>query len=365
MKKLKMLMAMAITTIFMVGCAAQPVAPSEGAKPDSDRKLKVTHIVRTNLGDLSFNDSAWGGVQKAGEELGMEVNVIEIGGDQTKYEPTILDASVSDADIIIVNSGALSEAAEQHVRSYPDKKYIFFDVQPTFENEYDNVLALAFKQNESSYLAGSLAALMSETKNIGFVGGTENVIINDFMVGYINGAVDNNKDIKIQTSLIGNTTDTARAKELGLVQINNGADFIHSVAGGAGLGVIDAVYESGDKVWSLGVDSDQAMKLKPTSPDKAERIITSALKDVGSGLYSALKLIAEDKVEWGTLQTMGVAEGVTGIAINEYYEKHVPAEVKAQMEEIRAKIASGDIVVPTAFKMTTEEINGLKDSVRP
>lgn len=364
MKKLKMFMAMVLTTVLLAGCASTPASP-EGEKPTSGEKLKVTHIVRSNLGDLSFNDSAWAGVQKAGEELGMEVNVIEIGGDQTKYEPTILDASVSDADIIIVNSGALSEAAEQHVRSYPDKKYIFFDVQPTFDNQYDNVLALSFKQNESSYLAGSLAGLMTKTNNIGFVGGTENIIINDFMVGYINGAIDSNKDIKVQTALIGNTTDTARAKELGLVQINNGADFIHSVAGGAGLGVIDAVYESGDQIWSLGVDSDQAMKLKPTAPEKADRIITSALKDVGSGLYNALKLISEGKVEWGTLQTMGVAEGVTGIAINEYYEKHVPAEVKAKMKEITEKIAKGEIVVPTAFEMNTEQINTLKDSVRP
>lgn len=363
MKKFKILIALILVAMLSVGCASE--SDDNGENNNPDRPLKVTHIVRTNLGDLSFNDSAWGGVQRAGKELGFEVNVVEIGGDQTKYEPTILDASESDADIIIVNSGALTEAAELYVNNYPDKKYVFFDMQPTFENVYDNVVALSFKQNESSYLAGSLAGLMTNTNNIGFVGGTENIIINDFMVGYINGAVDANPDIKVQTALIGNFTDTTRAKELGIVQINNGADFIHSVAGGAGLGVIDAVYESSENVFSLGVDSDQAMVIKPTSPEKADRIVTSALKDVGSGLFTVLKQIAEGSVKWGSLESMGVAEGVAGIAQNEYYDKHVPNEVKEKLEAIKQDIIDGKIVVDTAFSMSTSEINALKDSVRP
>lgn len=364
MKKFRILIALILVAILAVGCTSETDG-NNGNGGDKDGPLKVTLIVRTNLGDLSFNDSAWGGVQRAGEELGLEVNVVEIGGDQTKYEPTIIDVSESDADIIIVNSGALTEAAELHVNNYPDKKYIFFDMPPTFENVYDNVIAVSFRQNESSYLAGALAGLMSATNNIGFIGGTENIIINDFMVGYINGALDTNPDIKVQTALIGNFTDTTRAKELAIVQINNGADFIHSVAGGAGLGVIDAVFESSENVFSLGVDSDQAMAIKPTSPEKAEIIITSALKDVGSGLYTVLKRIIEGTANWGSLESMGVAEGVAGIAQNEYYDKHVPEDVKKQLETIKQEIIDGTIVVDTAFSMTTAEINQLKDSVRP
>lgn len=335
-----------------------------GAQAQGAKKLKVTHIVRTNLGDKSFNDSAWSGVQRAGRELGLDVKVIEIGGDQTKYEPTFLDASESDADVVIVNSGAMSEVAEKYVGQFPKKKYIFFDMQPTFRNGYPNVLALSFKQNESSYLAGALAGLMTKTKNIGFVGGVENIIINDFMVGYINGALYANPSIKIQTALIGSFSDAAKGKELGLVQIQNGADFVHSVAGGAGLGVIDAVAEK-KGVWSLGVDSDQAMVLKEKSPQKAEVIITSALKDVGAALYEGLKQIQSGSAKFGTVVRMGVKEGVNGYADNEYFQKNTTPAVKAKLKEIKDKIISGAIVVPSAFDMSQDQIVALKAKVKP
>lgn len=368
-----------ITTVLImssvVGCGGTNQSKSE-ATPDNtpssteqtkqeSKKIKAVLIVRTALGDKSFYDSAWAGLQRASQELDMEVSAIEIGGDQSKYKPTIIDASESDADIIFINSGALSEVAEEVVEQYPDKKYIFYDMQPTFENVYDNVIALSFKQNESSFMAGVVGALMSESKVMGFVGGTENTIINDFMVGYINGAKYAEPNIKIHTSLIGSFTDTAKGKELALVQINNKADVIHGVAGAAGLGVLDSVKEKG--IWGLGVDSDQAMKLKETSPETSERILTSALKQVDVALFTILKeyYYQEDKIEWGSMKQMGIKEGVAGIAKNEYYEKNIPDEIKKTVQEIENKVISGEIVVPTAFDMDQNALNELKNSVKP
>lgn len=365
MKKIFTLVIIATLVMgLLAGCGNNSETPAaEVPASGGDDVIKATLIVRTQLGDKSFNDSAWAGVQRAGEELGMEVKVIEIGGDQAKYEPTFLDVSESDADIILVNSGAMSEVADGLVDQFPDKKYIFFDMDPLFENTHENVIAISYKQNESSYLAGVLGALMSETGRIGFIGGTENLIINDFMVGYINGAKDTNENIKIETSMIGNFNDTGKSKELAFVQINNGADVIHPVAGGASLGALDAVKERG--AWALGVDSDQAMMLKDSAPETADRILTSALKNVNVSLFNVLKDIKEGNIEWGTTNRMGVKDGVAGIAKNEYYDRLVPEEIKAKIEEVEAKIASGEIVVPSAFEMSQDEINNLKNSVKP
>lgn len=361
-KFIKIMIILTLVMSLLAGCAA-PKDNGPKTEGPKDGKLKVTLLVRTALGDKSFNDSAWAGVKRAGEELGMEVRAIEIGGDQQKYEPTIIDASESDADIILVNSGAMSEIANDLVDQYPDKKYIFFDMDPLFENTHDNVIALSYKQNESSFLAGALGALMSESKVLGFIGGTENLIINDFMVGYINGAKFAEPNVKIHTSLIGNFTDTGKSKELAFVQINNKADVIHPVAGAAGLGALDAVKER--KVWALGVDSDQAMMLKDSSPQTADRILTSALKNVNVSLFNTLKDIQEGKVEWGTTNRMGIKEGVAGIAKSEFYQKNVPAEIQEKIEEIEKKIADGEIVVPSSFNMDQNEINNLKNSVKP
>lgn len=359
-KYIKVVVIATLVMSLLAGCAKTPAVETPAVEDDV---IKATLIVRTQLGDKSFNDSAWAGVQRAGEELGIEVKAIEIGGDQAKYEPTFRDVSESDADVILINSGAMSEMADELVDQYPDKKYVFFDMDPIFVNTHENVIAISYSQNESSYLAGVVGALMSETKVLGFIGGTENLIINDFMVGYINGAKDTDPSIKVNTTLIGNFNDTGKSKELAFVQINGGADVIHPVAGGASLGALDAVKERG--VWALGVDSDQAMMLKDSAPETADRILTSALKNVNVSLFNVLEDFKEGTVEWGTTNKMGVKDGVAGIAKNEYYEKLVPAEIRAKVEEVEKKIISGEIVVPSAFDMEQSEINDLKNSVKP
>ncbi len=354
--------------ILSAGCASSATTTaattaSQGSTTAAGKPIKATLVVRTALGDKSFYDSAWAGLNKAKNELGIEIKAVEIGGDQSKYEPTLIDVSESDADIIFVNAGALSEVALKLIADYPDKKYVLYDMQPTFKNTFSNAVAVSFKQNESSFLAGAVGAKMSKSGKLGFVGGVENIVINDFMVGYINGAKTANPNVKIFTSLIGSFSDTAKGKELALVQINGGADVIHAVAGAAGLGALDAAKEK--KIWALGVDSDQATALKETAPETAEQIVTSALKRVDMALFTILQSYTKNEVKWGTVTSLGVKEGVAGIAKNDYFKKNVPADVIAYVEDLEKKIASGEIVVPTSFTMDQNAINDLKNSVKP
>ncbi|UUM12910.1 BMP family ABC transporter substrate-binding protein [Proteiniclasticum sp. QWL-01] len=328
----------------------------------SGEKLKVTLIVGGNLGDKSFNDSAWAGLKKAEAELGTEVKVIELGGDPSKQEPTVRDVADDGTDIIMVASGGLIEAVQLVAPEYPDVKFVSFDVSPSYAVENDNLYGIIFKQNEADFLAGAIAGKMSKSGVIGFVGGQENPIINDFLVGYIDGAKQANPAIKVAVSFVGNWTDSAKGKEMSFAQVLLGADVLHGVAGGAGLGVIEAAAEK--KLWAIGVDSDQTLMFEGDSA-KANAIVTSALKNVGDTLYLVIKKHQEGSLNWGKLESFGIKEGAVGLARNDNYKKNVPAEVQTWVDELENKVKNGEYTVPSAFTMTNEQFVELKNSIKP
>lgn len=356
-----------IISLVLVGCGGGSESSSSSPSPDDSSETKdtykVMHIVGTNLGDKSFNDSAQEGLERAKKDFGIELRVVELGADTSKFEPTVLDISETDVDMIVVSSSGLHEPVLQFADDYPDKKYICFDLGPDVEIESPNVHGIAFKQNEASFLAGAVGGKLSESGVIGFIGGQENPVINDFLVGYISGAKEANPDIKVAVSYTGNWTDTAKAKELSLAQMAQGADVIHGVAGAAGLGVIDVAKEK--QIWALGVDSDQAMIFIENDPEKADRIVTSALKNCGDALYRAIELELDGKLKWGVLESVGIKEGAVGLAKNEIYEKHVSEDIRKWVADLEQKVIDGEYTVPSAFEMDNQQFQDLKNSVKP
>ena len=253
----------------------------------------------------------------------------------------------------------MNEKLQEVAPQYPDKKYIIFDSAVDYTKDgMENVYSVEYKQNECSFLAGAAAAMSTKTGTLGFVGGMENYVVNDFLVGYVQGAKYVKDNIKINIGYVGNFNDTAKAKELTLAQINQNADIVYQVASTAGLGVIDGVTEK-DKL-AIGVDSDQAEAFMETDKEKAEHILTSALKRVDLSLFRAIKLETEGKLAWGTREVLGIKEGAVGIAQNSIYD-----ETKKTVAELEEKITSGEIEVDTAFGKSTDEIQKIKDSVRP
>lgn len=328
----------------------------------SGEKLKVAFIVGGNLGDKSFNDSAWEGLQKAQTDLNVEAKAIELAGDPSKQEPTLRDVADDGTDIIMVASGGLIEAAQLVAPDYPEVKFVAFDVSPSYEIATDNLYGIIFKQNEADFLAGAVAAKLSKSGIIGFVGGQENPIINDFLVGYIDGAKQANPDVKVAVSFVGNWTDSAKGKEMSFSQVLLGADVLHGVAGGAGLGVIEAAAEK--KLWAIGVDSDQTLLFEGDAA-KADAIVTSALKNVGDTLYNVIKSHQAGTLNWGKLESFGIKEGGVGLARNDNYKKNVPADVQTWIDELENKVKSGEYTVPSAFTMTNEAFIELKNSIKP
>ncbi|GAA0180023.1 BMP family ABC transporter substrate-binding protein [Clostridium sediminicola] len=366
MKKLSLLMAALLVVSFaLIGCGTKN---KEEAESSAGEKLKVVLLIPGNLGDKSFFDAANRGLNLVKEELNAETKVIEMGTDSTKWEPNLLDAIEGDWDLIITGS-SITELLNEMAPNYTDKKFINFDTN--IKETPENVYAMFYSSNEGSFLAGAAAALVTssdiefanEDKKIGFLGGMDIPGINDFLIGYIEGAQYVDKDTKVAISYAGDFGDPAKGKELTLAQFNSGVDISFNVAGGTGLGVIDAAKEK-DK-YAIGVDADQAMTFKETDEEKSNHIVTSALKRIDNSILRAVKMYQEGSLKFGVHEEMGVKEGGVGLAKNEYYERILPQEIKDKLEQIEADLVSGKIEVTSAFGLSSEEINKIRESVKP
>lgn len=357
MRKLLIFALIVIATLLMVG------------KP-----LKVVLLLNGTLGDKSFFDSAARGIKWAEEKLGIEGKIIEMGYDQSVWRPTLEDVSEEDWDIIIVGTWQMAENLEEVAPMYPEKKYIIFDTSVDYsKGGLDNVYSILYKQNEGSFLVGALAAMITTAPDkmpkanpeplIGFLGGMDIPVINDFLVGYIQGAKYINPDIKVIISYAGAFNDPAKGKELVLAQYRQGVDISFNVAGETGIGLLAAAKEM-DK-YAIGVDSDQALIMEDKDPEISRHIVTSMMKNVDWSIFRALKLYLEGKLEFGKAEALGIAEGGVGVADNKYYRELVPEEFRKKIKELEELIKAGKIKVWTAYGMSTEELNKIRNSVKP
>lgn len=334
------------------------------------KALSVCFVVTGQLGDKSFNDSANAGVKKIAETLGCTTKVIEIGRDQTKWQPTFEDLAESGKyNIIITNGSNAGELVQKIAPNYPEQKFILFDTK--LEKNIPNIYAISYEQNEGSYLAGVLAAMVTTSnmpyanpdKKIGFIGGSEHPIITDFLVGYIEGAKSVDKDIKVYVSYIGSWDDTAKGKETATAQYNQGVDIIFPAAEQAGLGCVDAAVELHKYI--IGVDSDQAMLFDGTSTDKANVILSSVLKEVGTSLVRAVSLEQKGQLGWGKYESLGLAEDGVGLADNAYYQKNVKDEIKKAIIKAKEEVTSGKVTVTSALKVDEAVSKKIIKSVAP
>jgi basic membrane protein A len=337
-----------------------------------NKALKVALLLNGNLGDKSFFDSANSGLQRIKKELGVTTKVVEIGPDQTKWEPSLADISDENWDIVIVGTWQMAEILQKIAVQHPEKKFILFDSSVDYsKGKFSNVYSIEYKQNEGSYLAGVLAAKVSKSnmplankeKSIGFVGGMDIPVINDFLVGYIEGAKHEDPNIKVATSYIGDFFNSAKGKEMALALYNQKADIVFSVASQAGLGALDAA--KSEKKYVIGVDSDQSLLFKDSDPDKAKLILTSVLKRVDNSLYRAIKLYQQKQLKWGQAESLGLKEGAVGIAKNEFYKKNVPEQFQKDIDALEKQIISGKIKVDSALGMSTSKLNEIRNSVKP
>lgn len=320
--------------LIRLGTAGATQEPEGG-----DEAVNVCVVVSSTFGDRSFNDSAKEGADKlAADYENITISTIECNNEN--FDAQMQNAA--DTANIVVCVGWEFYNVETIALDYPDVYWIWVDNATGAPVE--NVLNITYAQNEGSYLAGYIAASMSESGVIGAVGGEDSDTINDFIVGYKQGAEyyasQNGGTISVEVNYTNDYDDPAKGKECALALNDKGADVIFQIASKAGDGVFEAAQERG--FWAIGVDCDQ----KYIADDV---IICSMKKEVGNSIYEAVKqYMAGDTSLWGTTWEADLATGYVGIGYGgEGSTQQVSDEVKTAVEDLAAKISSGEITVDT------------------
>lgn len=364
-KKVSCLLIAIILLMSLVSCNQEGTSE---LKTISDEDFKVILLIPGNLGDKSFFDAANAGMKKVEELNGVSTRIVEMSQDETKWEPSILDAIDQNYDLIISGNAAsdiMNDLAEKH----PESRFLNFDNSGT--DAPKNVYSVTYATNEGSFLAGAFAAMITSSNNlpeinseklIGFLGGMDIPGINDFLVGYIQGALYIDPEIKIATTYAGTFSDPAKGKELGLGMYNMGVDIAFNVAGQTGLGLIDAAYET--KKYAIGVDSDQSLLYAETEPDKAEIVLTSVVKQIDNTIFEGVQRAIDGSLEYGKHELLGLEENAVALADNQIYSK-VPEDIRLRIQEISSKIINNEIEVKSGFEMTSDQISEFRDTVTP
>jgi basic membrane protein A len=310
----------------------------------------------TGRGDKSFNDAAAAGLDKAKAEFGITGNESTPTGDADRADR--LNLLVDQGNGLIIGVGFLwTDALAAGAKANADVSFALVDGvasdnngtpdDTTDDKDLPNVSNLLFAEQEGSFLVGAAAALKSKTGSIGFVGGVEIDLIKKFEAGYIAGAKAVNPDIKIDSKYLTQPPDftgfnaSDKGKEVAKAMYAAGADVVYHAAGGSGLGVFQAAKEAGDpgEVWAIGVDSDQYLT---AGPDLQPYILTSMLKRVDVAVYETIKSYVEGSFQAGIRTFDLKADGVNYATSGGFIDDIAP-----QLEDYKAKIISGEIVVPT------------------
>jgi basic membrane protein A and related proteins len=298
--------------------------------------------------DRSFNETAWNGMVRAEEELGIETAVLESTA-ETDYEPNIQQFVDQECDLIVTVGFLLGEATQAAAEANPDQRFAIVDY--TYEDDYDNLRELSFRTSEAAFLAGYVAAGVSETGTVGTYGGINIPTVSIFMDGFLAGVSyyneENGTDVQVEGwdgsdgLFTGNFESQDDGRNVTDSLLQAGADIIMPVAGPVGLGTATALedFGSGKMIW---VDTDGF-----ESTQYGSLILTSVMKNMDVAVFDTVEAALNDQFEGGmyegTLDNDGVA-----IAPFHDFEGEVPQEVKDRLPELIDGIISGEISVDPA-----------------
>ena len=284
--------------------------------------------------DKSFNQGVYDGVERFKGETGVEYREFEVTN-EAQREQALRRMAQRGANPVLGIGFAQAPALEKVAKEFPDTNFAIIDMVV----DLPNVRSIVFKEHEGSFLVGALAAMASESGKVGFVGGMDIPLIRRFACGYEQGAKHINADAEVVQNMTGTTpaawNDPGRGGELTKSQFERGVDVVYAAAGGTGVGVYQAAKDAGKM--AIGVDSNQNY-LHPGT------MLTSMLKRVDVAAYNVFNDAKNDKFSSG-IQVLGLAEDGVGWALDEHNESLISDDMKVQVEELSAKIKSGEIVV--------------------
>jgi basic membrane protein A len=339
MRRLSLLgLVLALAACGGNGESAEQPATAPGEQEETIRVALVTDVGQLN--DRGFNQLAFEGVKRAEEELGTESRVIESTSD-AEYVPNHSSLAEEGFDVVIGVGFAQGEAVARVAQQYPDTRFVIIDVdQGDLPGTPENIVGLLFREEEVGYLAGYLGALTVQREDgpdvISSVGGMKEPPVDRFIAGYQAGAKAALAGITLLNGYSQDWDDLAKCKEVALDQVAKGSQVVFQVAGGCGLGALDAAKERG--VWGIGVDADQSFL--------GGYILTSAIKRVDQAVFQTIESVIDGTWQGGSNLVFGLADEGVGLGT---ISSDVPQEDVDAVEDVRRRIVEGEIAdIPTS-----------------
>lgn len=336
MKKIIVFM-LAVCMIFTLAACGGTDDAEADTNANADDALKVALVVTGPVNDGGWCAVAYEGLMLVEEEFGAEVSYTE-NVQATDMEAVFTDYASQGYDVVIGHGFQFGDPALKVGEKYPDTKFICIESAAQAEN----VASYVMKCEEAGYLMGVLAGSMTETNSIGMVSGMEGPSLIKIVEAYKIGAREVNPDIQVAQAYTGSFDDIAKAKEAAMAMINGGADVVSHCANQAGMGVIKAAEENG--LLATGDSYDQNFVAENT-------VMCSTVYNVPILIKAAVSDVLNDTFK-GEIHELGMAEGVVDIAPYNSFEDKIPDEVKTKINDLKSKIISGELVVPTVVEIT-------------
>ena len=341
--KLLRLLLVAMLALSMGAVAAcgddEEPAGDKPAASNPEKKVRIAMVTDIGgLNDRSFNASAYKGLKRAEKELGAEIRVVTSSAN-SDYVPNLSTVARQKYDLVIAVGFLMGEATEKVAKSFPQTKFAIIDFpQALMKSKPKNVSGLLFKEAEAGYLVGYMAGLYLKDKGgkqqASAVGGQQVPAVDAYIAGYQKGVTDANPKAKVDFGYSQDFVAQDKCKELALNQIAEGSQVVFAVAGGCGLGALDAAKQKGAQ--GIGVDADQAYL--------GDHIMTSALKKVDEAAFTAAKEVKDGTFQAGADKVFDVKSGGVGYGkTNAEGDKY-----KDKVDAVLEKIKSGEISdIPT------------------
>jgi basic membrane protein A len=292
------------------------------------------------LNDRSFNHLAYVGLLRAQHALGVQTRVVQ-SNSPADYIPNLAALAKQGYDLIIGVGFTEIDALKAVAKQYPKSHFAIVDVSNADEGGLPNVQGLLFKEQEAGYLAGYAAGLAAKDrggKAVSSVGGQKQPPVDRYIAGYQAGAKAAFPGVQVLNGYSQDFEAQAKCKEVALNQIAAGSVVVFQVAGGCGLGALDAAKEKA--VWGVGVDADQGYL--------GTYVLTSALKRVDTAVYDAIKDAQAGHFKGGQDSVYGI--DVNGVGIGKFSSK-APAGIPAKVRTVEAHLKAGAIKnIPTTVK---------------
>lgn len=297
-------------------------------------------------GDKSFNDGAYIGAMRAAKEFGARVRFVE-PGEGSDREAGLRLLAAEKMDIVIGVGFIFTDDLAQLAKEYSNVSFAGVDYALTIDAAGNvvpppsNLAALKFREEQGSFLVGALAALVGNSKKVGFVGGMDTPLIHKFEAGYKAGVKAVCADCEVIAQYAGVTPDAfrnpGRGKELALSQYQQGVNVIYHASGSTGLGVFEAARTM--KKMGIGVDADQ-YKEAPGF------VLSSMVKRVDNAVFDVISRVKEKKFTGGVYD-FGLAQDGVGYVYDEHNKALIPDAVRARLEQLKGDIVAGKIKVPS------------------